>query len=74
MERERRPPDFTEAQNRRQKVRAAGMDPDYWYPVAYDHEVRRGQVIEVKFWKRSIALYRGQDGSVAHQPGHRLTR
>ncbi|MBC6423044.1 MAG: aromatic ring-hydroxylating dioxygenase subunit alpha [Hormoscilla sp. SP12CHS1] len=59
-----RPPSFSEAKNRRQKVRAAGMNPDYWYPVEYDRALKPGQVIEVKFWKTSIALYRGQNGQL----------
>jgi 4beta-methylsterol monooxygenase len=58
------PPSFEEAKNRRQKVRAAGLNPDYWYPAAWDAELARGQVIEVKFWGKSIALYRGDDGVV----------
>jgi 4beta-methylsterol monooxygenase len=56
------PPGFEEAKNRRQKVRAAGLHPDYWYPVEWEKNIRPGQVIEVKFWGRSIALYRGKDG------------
>jgi phenylpropionate dioxygenase-like ring-hydroxylating dioxygenase large terminal subunit len=59
-----RPPTFEEAKNRRQKVRAAGMNPDYWYPAAWDHEIAKGQVVEVKFWGRSIALFRGDDGAL----------
>lgn len=59
-----RPPSFTEAKNRRQKVRAAGMNPDYWYAVEYDHAIKPGQVVEVKFWNISIALYRGQNGQL----------
>jgi phenylpropionate dioxygenase-like ring-hydroxylating dioxygenase large terminal subunit len=55
-------PSFAEAGSRHQKVRAAGLHPDYWYPVEYDDRVRRGQVVEVRFWGRSIALYRGADG------------
>ena len=58
------PPDFEHARNKRQKVRSAGMNPDYWYPVEYDAKVKRGQVVEVKFWKRSIALFRGEDGQL----------
>lgn len=58
------PPTFTEAKNRLQKVRAAGMNPNYWYAVEYDRIVGKGQVIEVKFWKTSIVLYRGQDGQL----------
>jgi 4beta-methylsterol monooxygenase len=57
-----RPPTFEESKNRRQKVRAAGMHPDYWYPAAWDADVPRGKAVEIVFWKRSIALYRGQDG------------
>lgn len=60
-----RPPTFEEAQNRRQKARAAGMNPDYWYPAAWDKELGRGQIQEVVFWKQSIALFRGQDGVIS---------
>src|SRR5436190_21742200 len=56
------PPTFAEARNRRQKVRSAGMDPNYWYAVEYERKVKRGQVIGVRFWKRNIAVYRGDDG------------
>src|SRR5262245_62625214 len=57
-----RPPSFAAARSRHQQVRAAGLHPDYWYPVEYDANVRREQVVEVRFWGRSIALYRGVDG------------
>jgi phenylpropionate dioxygenase-like ring-hydroxylating dioxygenase large terminal subunit len=56
------PPDFLHARNRRQKVRAAGMNPDYWYPVEYDRNIKAGQTVGVTFWKRPIAVYRGMDG------------
>jgi 4beta-methylsterol monooxygenase len=59
------PPSFEEAQNRRQKARAAGMNPDYWYPLEWDKKVKRGQVVEATFWKQSIALFRGEDGKLA---------
>jgi len=59
------PPIFQEARNRRQKSRAAGLNPDYWYAVEQDHALKAGQVIEVTFWKRSIALYRGEDGRLS---------
>ena len=58
------PPDFASAANRRQRARAAGLDPDYWYPVEYDRAVRPGQVVEVVFWNMSLALYRGSDGEL----------
>jgi hypothetical protein len=60
----RRPPTFEEAKNRRQKVRAAGMSPDYWYPAEWDENLARGKVIEVKFWGKSIALFRDENGEV----------
>jgi phenylpropionate dioxygenase-like ring-hydroxylating dioxygenase large terminal subunit len=56
------PPSFAEARNRRQKVRAAGLDPDHWYAVEYEDRLAPGQVVEVRFWGRSIALFRGADG------------
>jgi phenylpropionate dioxygenase-like ring-hydroxylating dioxygenase large terminal subunit len=61
---ERRPPSFAEARNPREKARAAGLHPDYWYAVDYDKRVPAGRVIEVKFWGLSIALFRGADGTL----------
>jgi phenylpropionate dioxygenase-like ring-hydroxylating dioxygenase large terminal subunit len=58
------PPDFAQARNSRQKARAAGLDPDYWYAVEYDSAVKPGSVAEIQFWKKSIALYRGNDGKL----------
>ena len=57
------PPGFEEAGSLRQQARAAGMDPDYWYAVEEVRRVKPGAVVEVVFWKRSIALFRGKDGS-----------
>ncbi len=57
------PPGFEEARTLRQQARAAGMDPDYWYAVAEARRIKPGTAIEVTFWKRSIALYRTEDGS-----------
>jgi phenylpropionate dioxygenase-like ring-hydroxylating dioxygenase large terminal subunit len=58
------PPAFEEARNRRQKARAAGLNPDHWYAVEYDRALRPGAVREVQFWKRSIALYRDREGAL----------
>jgi phenylpropionate dioxygenase-like ring-hydroxylating dioxygenase large terminal subunit len=58
------PPTFEEAKNHRQRVRAAGLSPDYWYPVEWDRNLKRGQAIDVSFWNRSIAVFRGKDGSL----------
>lgn len=57
-------PSFEEASNRRQKVRAAGMDPNYWYAVSLDSKLAKGQVVEVKFWHASVALYRDSKGEL----------
>ncbi|HXX66267.1 MAG TPA: aromatic ring-hydroxylating dioxygenase subunit alpha [Polyangiaceae bacterium] len=58
------PPDYERARNRRQKQRAAGLHPDHWYPVLWDRELKVGEVREVTFWRRSIAVYRGRDGKI----------
>ncbi len=57
------PPSFNEASNLRQRVRATGLDPDYWYVVAEAHRIKPQQVTEVVFWQQSIALFRSADGS-----------
>jgi 4beta-methylsterol monooxygenase len=58
------PPTFEQARTRRQRARAAGMDPDYWYAVEQSSRLKKGQVLETKFWGRSIAVFRGADGRV----------
>jgi phenylpropionate dioxygenase-like ring-hydroxylating dioxygenase large terminal subunit len=57
-------PGFEEANTTRQRARAAGLDPDYWYAVELDNRLRPGQVVEVVFWQQAIALFRGEDGEV----------
>jgi phenylpropionate dioxygenase-like ring-hydroxylating dioxygenase large terminal subunit len=58
------PPGFLEAKNRRQKARAAGLSPDYFYPVARSGKLRRGQVLGTRFWDRPIAVFRDESGQV----------
>ena len=58
------PPRFEQARNRRQKARAAGLDPDYWYAVEQSKNLKNGQVMEVRFWGAPIAVFRGADGRV----------
>ena len=68
------PPGFEEASGLRQKSRAAGMDPDYWYAVEEVRNVKPGSVVEAVFWKRSIALYRtaaGEFHAVENRCAHR---
>lgn len=57
-------PSFETAKLLRQQARAAGLHPDYWYPVARSSDIARGKVASVRFWGRDIAVYRGADGRV----------
>ena len=61
---QRRPSVFSDARNQLEKARAAGMHPNHWYAVEYDASVAPGQVVEVRFWGRSIAVFRGADGTI----------
>jgi phenylpropionate dioxygenase-like ring-hydroxylating dioxygenase large terminal subunit len=58
------PPSFDSAKTRRQQTRTAGLHPDFWYAVEYDKALGPCGVRETKFWGRSIALFRGDDGRV----------
>ena len=40
------------------------MNPNYWYAVEYDSAIKPGEMKEVVFWKRSVALFRGEDGKL----------
>lgn len=57
-------PSFETAKNRRQRARAAGMNPDYWYAVEHSGALEKGQVQQVTFWGRQFAIFRGSDGLV----------
>ncbi len=59
------PPSYEAAKTRHQKVRAAGLDPNYWYPVEHDHAIQPGEVREVVFWGRSYALFRDVSGALS---------
>lgn len=58
------PPSFAEAKNKRQKARAAGLDPNYWYGVAISKKLASGQVIRATFWGTHVAVYRDDRGGV----------
>lgn len=45
-------------------VREVGINPNFWYPVAWTDELKPGQVIPVVIWNSRIALYRSQDNQV----------
>ncbi|MDJ0732995.1 MAG: aromatic ring-hydroxylating dioxygenase subunit alpha [Nostocaceae cyanobacterium] len=44
------------------RVREVGINPNYWYPVAWADRLKPGQVIPVVVWQQAIAVYRDQDG------------
>lgn len=58
------PPEFSEARYKRQKARAAGMHPDYWFAVEYAGAVGRGTAVEAVFWGKPLVVYRGEDGTL----------
>ncbi|HET7343926.1 MAG TPA: Rieske 2Fe-2S domain-containing protein, partial [Methylomirabilota bacterium] len=58
------PPAFAEAATARQKVRAAGLDPDHWYAVEYERALPPRAVRATCFWGDAIVLWRGDDGRV----------
>lgn len=45
-------------------VREVGINPNYWYPVAWAETLKPGQVVQVTVWKQAIALYRDPQGQV----------
>ena len=58
------PPSFEAATNKREKARAAGLDPNYWYAVDLDKNIAKRQVKQVTFWGTNVALYRDERGAL----------
>lgn len=58
------PPTFEEAKQKRQKARAAGLDPNYWYAVELESALPKGKVQRVTFWGTHVALYRDDFGAL----------
>lgn len=56
------PPSFEQARTKREKARAAGLDPNYWYAVELDEAIKKGGVQRVTFWGTHVALYRDELG------------
>ncbi|MEM9069731.1 MAG: aromatic ring-hydroxylating dioxygenase subunit alpha [Myxococcota bacterium] len=59
----------------RHLARQAGIDPDCWYPACWSSELPPGSVRPVTLWKKSFAVFRGEDGTLgalhdrcAHRP------
>ncbi len=57
-------PRLEEARNLRQKVRAVGLSPNYWYPVAQGKNIKRGRIVATRFQGEPIAIWRGADGGL----------
>ncbi len=45
-------------------LRRVGAHPDYWYPLAWSHELKAGRTLGRRFAGQPIALYRGGAGQV----------
>jgi renierapurpurin 18,18'-hydroxylase len=44
------------------RVREIGINPNYWYPVAWAKEIKPNQVKQVIVWEQEIAIYRDNQG------------
>jgi len=45
-------------------LRRVRSDPNFWYPVAWSHELKRGKTIAKRYAGHPIALVRPEDGTV----------
>jgi phenylpropionate dioxygenase-like ring-hydroxylating dioxygenase large terminal subunit len=45
-------------------VRQVGINPNYWYPVAWASQLKPGEIIPVVIWQSAIALYRDAAGKL----------
>ena len=45
-------------------VREVGINPNYWYPVAWADRLKSAQVMAVIIWKQAIAIYRDRNGQL----------
>ncbi|MBW4573738.1 MAG: Rieske 2Fe-2S domain-containing protein [Aphanothece sp. CMT-3BRIN-NPC111] len=45
-------------------VREVGINPNYWYPVGWASELKRGDVMPAIIWLCAIALYRDTNGQL----------
>ncbi len=44
------------------RVREVGINPNYWYAVAWANELKPEHMIPVVIWQQAIALYRDAEG------------
>jgi len=45
-------------------VREIGINPNYWYPLGWSHQLRPGQTMQIIVWQRPLAVYRDEDGQL----------
>ena len=45
-------------------LRQVGSHPDYWYPLAWSHEVKPGKALAARFAGDPIVLFRNTSGEV----------
>lgn len=46
------------------RVRSVGINPNYWYPVAWADKLQPGKIIPVVIWQNAIAVYRDMNGQL----------
>ncbi|WP_013325447.1 aromatic ring-hydroxylating oxygenase subunit alpha [Gloeothece verrucosa] len=46
------------------RVREIGINPNYWYPVAWAYNLKPTQIIPVVVWQQAIAVYRDSKGQL----------
>lgn len=46
------------------QVREVGINPNYWYPVAWSHQLKQGHVLPVTIWQQAIAVFRSTQGQL----------
>jgi phenylpropionate dioxygenase-like ring-hydroxylating dioxygenase large terminal subunit len=45
-------------------VREVGINPNYWYPVAWGSQIKPGDIMPVVIWQQAIAVYRDETGQI----------
>lgn len=45
-------------------VREVGINPNYWYPVAWANQLKAGNIMPVVVWQQAIAIYRDAKGQI----------
>lgn len=54
-----------QAQRVETQVRTVGINPNYWYPVAWSNQLKPGQLQAVQVWQQPLVIYR-DDQSTLH--------